>query len=224
MQLDRNGLEVLGRDDCLALLARCPVGRVVVTEQALPAAFPVNYALLGEDVVFRTRAGSKLEAASAEAVVAFEADEIDPVGETGWSVLIQGWAGLIVDAAELARVDALRVRPWAPGPDFHYVRIRSEIVSGRRVLPTTAVAAPRGPTFGGCPACGSDQLVPVMGGVNHNFVCNRCAACWHVDGRHVRRVRPVSCVGCSFKPICSAAFERDRLIARIEAAGDDRRR
>lgn len=136
-QLDRNGLEVLSRAECLRLLARSPIGRVVVTDKALPAAFPVNFALLDEDVVFMTRGGTKLEMAAAEEVVAFEADEIDPSTQTGWSVLIQGWASQITDPDELARARALRLRPWAAGERLQFVRVRSEVMSGRRLLPTS---------------------------------------------------------------------------------------
>ena len=144
MQLDRNGLEVLSREECLRLLAQSRVGRVVVTDRALPAAFPVNFALLDEDVVFMTTTGSKLEAAEGEEVMAFEADDIDPVLHSGWSVLVQGLASVISDPAELEEARALRLEPWAPAADFQFVRIRSELVSGRRLLPTAApiVAAP----------------------------------------------------------------------------------
>ena len=133
MEVDRTGLQVLSRAECLALLRQSLVGRVIVTDRALPAAFPVNFALLGEDVVFRTAAGSKLEAASARTVVAFEADDMDPVRQTGWSVLIQGRAALIEDPVELARARALPLQPWAPGRRLEFVRIRSELLSGRRI-------------------------------------------------------------------------------------------
>ena len=136
MEVDRTGLQVLSRAECLALLGRSLVGRVVVTDRALPAAFPVNFALLGEDVVFRTAAGSKLEAASARTVVAFEVDDIDPLRQTGWSVLIQGRSSLVDDPLDLARARALPLYPWAPGQRIEFVRIRSELVSGRRLLPT----------------------------------------------------------------------------------------
>lgn len=141
MEVDRTGLEVLSRAECLSLLRRSVVGRVIVTDRALPAAFPVNFALLGEDVVFRTMAGSKLEAASARAVVAFEVDDMDPVRQTGWSVLIQGRAGLVEDPVDLSRAHALPFQPWAPGKRLDFVRVRSELVSGRRLLqPTPAFA------------------------------------------------------------------------------------
>ena len=143
MQLDRNGLEVLSRRECLGLLAQSRVGRVVVTDRALPAAFPVNFALLEDDVVFLTTSGSKLEAAEGEEVMAFEADDIDPVAQSGWSVLVQGLACVISDPDELARARDLGLQPWAPGRRFQFVRIRSELVSGRRLLPRVA-AVPDG--------------------------------------------------------------------------------
>jgi len=141
MEVDRTGLQVLSRAECLALLRASLVGRVVVTDRALPAAFPVNFALLGEGVVFRTTAGSKLEAASARAVVAFEVDDMDPVRQTGWSVLVQGRAALIEDPVDLARARALPLQPWAPGRRLEFVRIRSELVSGRRIPQAAPVFA-----------------------------------------------------------------------------------
>ena len=77
----------LSKQECLALLAAVPVGRVIYTDRALPAAQPVNYLLDGEEIIFRTANGSKLAAATRHAVVGFQVDEIDPRTRTGWSVL-----------------------------------------------------------------------------------------------------------------------------------------
>lgn len=225
MQLDRNGLEVLSRAECLHLLAQSRVGRVVVTDRALPAAFPVNFALLDEDVVFMTTAGSKLEAAEGEEVMAFEADEIDPVRHGGWSVLVQGLASVISDPDELAQARDLHLEPWAPAGQFQFVRIRAELVSGRRLLPRAAanVAAPAPVThielleFAGCPACGARELLPVSDGATRNYICNTCAACWHIDGTELRRVRPEACPGCLFKPMCTAAAARDGVLTEVHA-------
>ena len=227
MEIDRHGLEVMTRAECLRLLERGGVGRVVVTDQALPAAFPVNFCLLDDDVVFLTAEGSKLDAAGAEDVVAFEVDDIDPVQHAGWSVLIQGWARVVVDASELARVRALPLQPWVPGHRSAAVRIRSVRVSGRRLLSCEAAAreVPHEPgwvtpvesdAFPGttpCPQCGSDELSPVTVGAVRNFVCNKCAACWHVDQETLRRVQPQECPGCSFRPMCTAAAVRDDVLA-----------
>jgi len=92
VEWDRHGLEVLSRSECLRLLATTPVGRVALSIGALPVVLPVNFALDGESVVFRTGPGSKLEAATRQAVVAFQADHVDLADETGWSVLLTGVA------------------------------------------------------------------------------------------------------------------------------------
>jgi nitroimidazol reductase NimA-like FMN-containing flavoprotein (pyridoxamine 5'-phosphate oxidase superfamily) len=110
---------------------------VVICLDALPAAFPVNFALLDGDVVFRTAPGTKLSAALDETVVAFQADRIDPERCSGWTVLVQGTASVVKAPAELERARRLRIRPWVPGEHPHLVRIRSEVVSGRR-LPVRA--------------------------------------------------------------------------------------
>jgi nitroimidazol reductase NimA-like FMN-containing flavoprotein (pyridoxamine 5'-phosphate oxidase superfamily) len=139
MQLDRNGLEVLPREECLHLLGTSRVGRVVVTDRALPAAFPVNFALLDDDVVFLTTAGSKLDAADEEEVMAFEVDEIEPALRSGWSVLVQGLASVLTDHDDLVRAQALGLESWTPGGNRQFVRISSELVSGRRLLPRPSV-------------------------------------------------------------------------------------
>lgn len=152
METDRRGLEVLSRAECLRLLGRAGVGRVVVSDRVLPAAFPVNFALLDGDVVFLTAAGSKLEAATDEQVVAFQVDQIDPASRSGWSVLVQGRAGVVDAADDVARARALPLAPWAPVGPGQVVRIRSEIVTGRRVMPSRPEPAPLHPA---CPSCGS---------------------------------------------------------------------
>lgn len=49
----RQELEVLNRRQCLDLLPRVRVGRLVFTEDALPAVQPVNFRLWRDDVVIR---------------------------------------------------------------------------------------------------------------------------------------------------------------------------
>ena len=134
MEIDLNGMEALSREASIRLLEGVPVGRVVVSEHALPVAFPVNFAVLDGDIVFRTSTGSKLGAAVHKAVLAFQADSIDSALCSGWTVLVQGWGSLITRPDELVRVGALGLRSWTPATEGHLVRIHSELVSGRRLL------------------------------------------------------------------------------------------
>jgi uncharacterized protein len=119
---------------------------VAVSIGAVPAVFPVNYAMLEGEVVFRIGRGTRLHAAMRNAVVAFEVDEVDPEYREGWSVLVVGVAGEITDDARRARAEALPLRPWAPGSPEHVVAIRPELVSGRRIVPQ--VQRDRGPEMG----------------------------------------------------------------------------
>lgn len=133
MRQDTAGLEVLSREDCLYLLGSVPVGRVVFTDRALPAVQPVNFVLHQGSVVFRTGAGSKLAAATREAIVAFQADRFDNDSETGWSVSVVGPARVVTDEAEIEELRQLPLRSWAPTGRDHFVRIAVTHVSGRRL-------------------------------------------------------------------------------------------
>ena len=123
----------LDRDQCLELLGSARLGRVVLSVNCLPVALPVNVALLGDDVVFATGAGSTLNAALRGDVLSIEADGIDGLYHTGWSVLVTGTASVITNGPELDRARRLPLSPWAPGPHPYYVRIPSTLVSGRRI-------------------------------------------------------------------------------------------
>jgi hypothetical protein len=133
--VDRNGLVMLERDECLRRLGSATLGRLGLTSGALPAVLPVNFWFDGEQILIRTSAGTKLEAATRDSVVAFEIDEIDPVSHTGWSVMVQGMARHVTDPAELERIRDLPLARWAPGGGGHIVAIRPEIVSGREIHP-----------------------------------------------------------------------------------------
>src|SRR5262245_52003398 len=81
--------EELSVGECLALLATHRFGRIAVVVDGRPVLFPVNYALEGDSVVFRTAPGTKLSGA-ALGHVAFEIDGVDDATQTGWSVIVQG--------------------------------------------------------------------------------------------------------------------------------------
>ena len=129
---NRTGLEVLDRDECFRLLGVNGVGRVAVVDGGRPVIFPVNYAVDGEQVLFRTAPGTKLDAATRGQQVAFEIDSADPMYHTGWSVIVQGRCEEIADPDRLAQVEQLPLRPWAAGAKDHVVAIRAESVTGRR--------------------------------------------------------------------------------------------
>ena len=130
------GLDIIGTDECEALLQTQRVGRVGVCNGSL-GVFPVLYALLDGDVVFRTAPGEKLIAAALRREVVFEIDSFDTAARGGWSVNVLGVAEEIEDASELARAEALCLPPWAGEARDRYVRIHAVEVSGRRIVPKT---------------------------------------------------------------------------------------
>lgn len=130
-------LEVLTREEALALLATAPVGRIVFTDRALPAIQPVNFFLDDGLIVIRSGPGSKLSAAVRNSVVAFEADEIDPETKTGWSVVVTGVARVVKDEGELERLRS-KVKPWAPGDRNYVILISPDMVTGRRISADSA--------------------------------------------------------------------------------------
>ena len=109
------------------------VGRLVFTEDALPAVQPVNFRMWRDNVVIRVAGGAKLSAAARNFVVAFQADELDPDLRTGWSVTVVGHAQRITDVDELVEVSGTFIQPWVDGNRDHFVRIRTEKVTGRRL-------------------------------------------------------------------------------------------
>jgi hypothetical protein len=132
VELDRHGLEVLDRDRCLELLRQHGFGRVAITAGALPCVLPVNYRVIDDQVMFRTARGSKLDAATRNAVVAFEVDDMDPLSHTGWSVVVTGVARVLDEEGRDA-LD-LPLARWAPDRDGHVVAISTEVTTGRRLL------------------------------------------------------------------------------------------
>ena len=135
--ITQEGAEVLSVAECLDLLASTSVGRVAVAlPGGPPLVVPVNYALDGEVIVFRTDPGSKLEALR-EHPASFQVDAIDPLHRSGWSVLVQGFAYETSPAA-------VEVEPWDAGPKEHWVRIYAGAITGRRLRLPGIDTDPRG--------------------------------------------------------------------------------
>ena len=130
----RSGLEVIGRDECLDLLRSEEVGRLGFVRHGAPLVLPVNYAMDGECVVFRTAPGSKLSAAG-RASACFEIDGFDREARHGWSVLVTGRLEEVTEhqATELGRLRSTGVTPWAPEGRHHWMRVVPAVISGRRI-------------------------------------------------------------------------------------------
>ena len=132
MEIDREGLEVLDRRECLRLLGGARLGRIAVTSGALPVVMPVvGYAMDGESIVFETGRGTTLDFGTTGSVVAFEVDETDDFTESGWSVLVRGVAEVVLGPQPGSGPDP---EPWAEGVRPVTIRVPVTSISGRRVL------------------------------------------------------------------------------------------
>ncbi|RDI55287.1 pyridoxamine 5'-phosphate oxidase family protein [Nocardia mexicana] len=135
---DRAGrvLLELDRAESLRLLAGVPVGRVVFTRNALPDIRPVNH-LVDDDgtIVVRTRITARFTSAirgNSPVVVAYEADDIDPVRRVGWSVVVTGFARPVTDRDRIARYEGL-LHSWVDKVMDTVIAIEPEIVTGIRL-------------------------------------------------------------------------------------------
>jgi nitroimidazol reductase NimA-like FMN-containing flavoprotein (pyridoxamine 5'-phosphate oxidase superfamily) len=135
MTADTAELGTLLRAESMALLRSVSVGRIVFTDRALPAITPVSFLVLANgDVVFRSDVGSKLSAATREAVVAFQADSYNNENREEWSVVVTGRSHHVVSVEELVEIDSLQpIRRASAGNRQDVIRITAEIVEGRRI-------------------------------------------------------------------------------------------
>ncbi|MEV4473957.1 pyridoxamine 5'-phosphate oxidase family protein [Nonomuraea salmonea] len=140
-QEDERRLRELPVSEAMRLLAGVPYGRIVFTRHALPAVRPVNHVVLDGGIVIRSSPGMVVGDQATEAVVAYEADELDSDERLGWSVIVTGVATTVADPGEAARLKDL-VRPWVTGEMDQVIRIQPEIVTGFVLVPAQAVCGP----------------------------------------------------------------------------------
>jgi hypothetical protein len=118
---------------CWRLVARVAIGRVGFIYDGEPMVLPVNSALVDGKIAFRTAGDSMLHDLGAGERVAFEADHVDPVSESGWSVLVRGNLWEATDDDLLKQLTTSSAHPWAPGPKDRWMVIVPSAVSGRSI-------------------------------------------------------------------------------------------
>lgn len=135
----------MNRADAMRLLAGSPFGRVVFTRDALPAVRTVNHQVDGDgNIIIRTRLTSRLTdtvRSEPAVVVAYQADDINPIERTGWSVVVTGMARPVADPERVAHYEKT-LRPWIDGVADVVVAIEPTLVTGRRLVPQHTDAGP----------------------------------------------------------------------------------
>ena len=131
-------LRTLSAAECFSLLEPGGIGRVGFSSANGIMMLPVNFAVTGKGIIFRT-APDTLLASYANGQVSFEVDHLDEALREGWSVLVQGHAHEVVDEREVKRLQVgTHLEPWAGGARDVYVRIAPSEISGRRIGPRWA--------------------------------------------------------------------------------------
>lgn len=118
--------------DCWRLLHDTALGRIAVSAAGTVDIFPINYAVDGETIVFRTAPGTKLLELAINDRVAFEIDGHDD--HEAWSIVIKGVAERMERQSEMDAAENLGLTPWIPTLKYRWVRIHPAEVSGRRFM------------------------------------------------------------------------------------------
>lgn len=139
----------LDRAEAMELLASVDYGRVVFTQNALPAIRVVNHIVDQDAVIMRTQLATKLStvvrARTSPGVLAYQADDLDRQAQLGWSVVVTGRAHTVTDPGRLARYEQL-LRPWVNDVMDTVIAIDAEIVTGIRIVSDNPAPAPHGRT------------------------------------------------------------------------------
>jgi hypothetical protein len=123
-------VRTLDRSTCLALLSSVGLGRVGLSVDALPVILPVGFRVDGDRIVFALRPGDRAAGALDDVVVAFEADDVDPVTGSGWTVLVQGPARVVTARTGYSGADWVLLgrhdTPKAP----ELVSVSTDVITG----------------------------------------------------------------------------------------------
>lgn len=123
-------VQILSEAECWARLRATEFGRMAYHLADEVHIAPVNYAVDGGRILFRTAEGSKLLGLVMNEDVAFEIDLVDEEAENAWSVVARGRAQ-ILEGEQVRQADNLRLRPWVSSAKHNVVAIAVEEVSGR---------------------------------------------------------------------------------------------
>ena len=124
----------LTTDQCFELLNTGLIGRVVFRAPMGLRVVPVNYAMYGASIVWRTAPYSELGSYGDGREAVFEVDHIDYEQHRAWSVLATGKMQLVDDPDDVTDIRLIEDPvPWADGSRHLYMRLDWYELSGRRI-------------------------------------------------------------------------------------------
>jgi nitroimidazol reductase NimA-like FMN-containing flavoprotein (pyridoxamine 5'-phosphate oxidase superfamily) len=118
----------LTAEQCWDMLREEELGRLAFRLADEVHIAPVNYAVDGRTLLFRTAEGEKLLGVVMGSEVAFEIDRYG--GESARSVVVRGSARLLGED-EAHRAENVPLRPWVGTGKYNVVEIAPHVVSGR---------------------------------------------------------------------------------------------
>lgn len=130
-----NPISELTADECWEMLRSHSFGRLAFHLGPEVHLTPINYAVEGRKLLFRTAPGNKLVGVTMNSDVVFEIDEYDAVSAR--SVIVRGVARRL-DEDQQHRADEVPLRPWVPTQKYEVVEIDPDEITGRAFYLDTA--------------------------------------------------------------------------------------
>lgn len=126
---DEQPVHEMTTEECWQMLAEEEFGRLAFHLAEQVHITPINYALDGNTILFRTAEGSKLLGVVMNPDIAFEIDRYDD--DCACSVVLRGTARQL-DEFEEHRAENVPLRPWVPTLKYNVVEITPTELTGRR--------------------------------------------------------------------------------------------
>jgi len=120
-------------DECWELLGTMQFARLAWNSGSGPVLLPVNYVLHDRTVWMRTTAYSTIAEQVDESQIAVEVDDVDRETHVGWSVLLRGRAEVLYHEEQVPE-EVQSLHTWPSGARPLWVRLRPDIVTGRRLV------------------------------------------------------------------------------------------
>ena len=137
----RRVLERLSGAECMELISKATVGRLVYTSRYGPVALPFEYKMHEGSIIFRTyravftEEDLRTDIPHAEYGVVVEIDQTDTERREGWIVIVQGPAHHIDSDAERSKIADVGLESWIEGEPEHFIRVTPTTVAGQRIRP-----------------------------------------------------------------------------------------
>lgn len=127
--MSENAPQTMTTQECWEALRSQEFGRLAFPLLGDVHITPINYAVDGASLLFRTSEGNKLLGVVMHARVALEIDEL--TDDAAWSVVLRGTARTLQGDAAY-RADRVALRPWVGQDKNIVVEITPEEITGRR--------------------------------------------------------------------------------------------